>query len=137
MIPVNQTKFTFEEGNCGEACVASILEIELSEVPKFNDPSNPTNATGYCQRVRDFVSKFGYSYIDIRFDDGNDPKEFLKDCWVIATGPSPRAIEDWHRHAVVWYNGEIVHDPHPDKTKLEKIEMYGIFIKQDPSIKKR
>jgi|GEM_PF-2182468 len=31
MKPIMQTDLSFEIGNCGEACIASILEIELSD----------------------------------------------------------------------------------------------------------
>ena len=35
MIPVNQTTFN-TKGNCFEACIASMLEIDLNQVPFFS-----------------------------------------------------------------------------------------------------
>ena len=133
MKPVMQTDFTFENGNCGEACVASILEIKLSDIPPLHNPNDPKDGHTYCKNMRKFLFKFGLSYVDISMNEGHDPKDFFKDCWVLATGPSPRATEDWHKHGVVWRNGKVIHDPHPDGTGLKEIEMYGLFVKLDPS----
>ncbi len=137
MIPIMQTDLTFETGNCGEACIASILELELSDILIFGNPDNPEDGKFYCKSIRNFLNKFGYSYIDIEMSKEYDPIDFLKDCWVIATGKSPRATKKEQRHAVVWKNGEIIHDPHPSGDGLKEIEMYGVFIKMNPSIKRR
>ena len=132
MKPIMQTDFTFNTGNCGEACLASILEIELSDIPMLHDPDNVQDGQIYCKNLRNFLSQFGLSYIDLTFIEGHNPKDFFKDCWAIVTGLSPRGTEEWHRHGVVWYNGEIVHDPHPSGAGLVEIDMYGIFIEKNP-----
>ena len=133
MKPIMQTDFTFKTGNCGEACIASILEIALSDIPLLHNPKDPKDSHTYCKNLRLFLSKYELSYIDIEFNENNDPIDFLKDCWILATGPSPRGSKKWHRHGVVWRNGEIVHDPHPSGDGLEKIELYGMFIEMNPS----
>ena len=133
MKPVVQTDTTFESGNCGEACIASILEIELSEIPSLHDPDDPQNGHVYGKNLRRFLSKFSMSYMDVTMGEGCEPEDFFKNCWVIAIGPSPRGTEEWHRHAVVWRNGEIVHDPHPSGAGLGVIDMYGVFIEQNPA----
>lgn len=133
MKPVVQTDLTFKTGNCGEACIASILEIPLSDIPIFHNSEKEQDGETYCRNLRKFVQQFGLSYIDVEFNDAHDPKDFLKDCWVVATGPSPRGTEEWHKHAVVWRNGDIVHDPHPSNKGLNKIDLYGFFIVGDPS----
>lgn len=132
MKPVFQTDTTFKTGNCGEACVASILEIELSDIPMLHNQDDPEDGATYCRNLRKFLSKFGMSFIDVSMVEDCDPMDFFKDCWVVASGKSPRATEDWQKHAVVWRNGEIVHDPHPNGSGLDEIEMYGVFIKQNP-----
>lgn len=35
MKPITQTDTTFKSGNCGEACIASILEINLEDIPHY------------------------------------------------------------------------------------------------------
>ncbi len=133
MKPVIQTDLSFETGNCGEACIASILEIELSDIPRLHNPNDDQDGDIYCRNIRSFLSQFELSYIDLSMSEGHDPKDFFKDCWIIATGPSPRATKEWHRHAVVWRNGKTVHDPHPSGNGLIKIDMYGVFIKKNPA----
>lgn len=126
-----QTDLSFKSGNCGEACIASILEIELSDIPQLHDPENEQDGAIYCKNLRKFLSRLGLSYIDLSMSEGHDPKDFFESCWVIASGPSPRGTKEWHRHAVVWQNGKIVHDPHPDGGELD-IDMYGVFIEKNP-----
>ncbi len=36
MKPVNQTKMTPPEGDCFAACITSILELPLNEVPNYS-----------------------------------------------------------------------------------------------------
>lgn len=132
MIPLMQTDLSFNTGNCGEACIASILEISLSDVPQLHDSDNPQDGNIYCKNLRSFLDQFGLSFIDLAMSEGHDPKDFFKDCWVIATGLSPRATEKWHNHAVVWRNGKIIHDPHPSGDGLVDIDTYGVFIEKNP-----
>ncbi len=139
MIPVFQTDMTFNTGNCGEACVASILGVRLEDIPMLHHPEDTVDGEYYCSNLRNFLRKFNMTYVDLRFNKGHNPEDFFKNCWVIATGPSPRATKEWHRHAVVWRNGKIVHDPHPSGDGLKTIDLYGVFILLDPAdaIKKR
>ena len=132
MKPIMQTDTSFDTGNCGEACLASILEIKLTDIPQLHDPDDVQNGHIYCKNLRKFVRQFGLSYIDVAMNEGHEPEDFFRDCWVIASGPSPRGTEEWHRHAVVWRNGKIIHDPHPSQAGIENIEMYGIFIELAP-----
>lgn len=48
----------------------------------------------------------------------------------ILGGRSPRG--DW-LHAVVCYNGEIVHDPHPDRTGVGEWLDWTVFVVLDPT----
>ena len=137
MIPVFQTDLTFETGNCGEACVASILEISLDDIPSLHNPDDSLDGEYYCERLRKFLRKFGMTYIDLELRKEYNPMDFFKDCYVITTGPSPRATEEWHRHAVVWRNGKIIHDPHPSGDGLKTIDMYGVFVLMNPRIGKQ
>ena len=64
MKPIMQTDTSFDTGNCGEACLASILEIELSDIPQLHDEKDVQNVHIYCKNLREFVGQFGLSYID-------------------------------------------------------------------------
>ncbi len=129
MIPVKQTILDFEHGNCVQACVASILEMKLDEVPNFmaaGPDAFETNLDLWC----------GYNGLKaIRITV--EPQEIIEGCYVIASGLSPRATEGQH-HAVVWYNGEIVHDPHPsDLGIVGDPDDFTVFMVRDLSTLKR
>lgn len=98
MIPVYQTKF-HPEGNCLTACIASLLEIPLENVPHHlgND---------WFTKYNRFLAGPNFNLKLVRFP-WDDECESL-DGYAIAVGPSPRG--DWY-HAVVHYNSELVHDP--------------------------
>ena len=127
MKPVMQTKFG-EEGNCGQACVASILGLDLDEVPDFRE----AHAEGrhWQFTLRDFLLPLGLmpivyyqaseAYTDIR------PKGHH-----IAGGRSPRMHPDGHY--VVCFNGEMVHDPHPDGAGLLIVEDWILLVPVRPT----
>lgn len=124
MKPVMQTIFNFEKGDCMRACVASIFELDIEVVPNFHEPSNFSFAENLTKwgRLSNLIP------VDIR-NDGEDTDKLLKDCWLIAAGKSPRGKSSKDRHAVVWYNGILKHDPHPDKLGLKgDPETFTIFI---------
>lgn len=115
MKPVKQTITELGKGNCFSACLASIFELEIDQVPY--DLSKNWNET-YLHWLYD---KFGLDYYYL------SPKEaegYLRG-YSIASGPSPRF--DNVTHAVVALDGKIVHDPHPDNTGIKKISGYYIF----------
>lgn len=110
MKPVDQQHFYQEEprkyGDCYRACVASILELPLTEVPHFLEQADGKVYKFYTL-VEDFLALRGYEPIyHQRPHEGK---------FYIASGVSPRNPQI--HHAVVYQNG-IVHDPHPDRTGL-------------------
>ncbi len=131
MKPIMQTNITPEEGNCFSACIATVLEIDISEVP------NVRNDFAWFQIMDKFVSKYGYGLLHmLRIDYvREDAGEWRKKAYIIATGNSPRH-EDL-THSVVYQNDEMVHDPHPDGGGLdEKPGYYIIFVALDAKVDK-
>lgn len=101
MTPVMQTRFAPGQGNCLNACVASILGLPLGNggVPEAYEELRPWLAQ------RDL----GIAWVDA------PPSEItLPGCgaYYLAAGTSPR--DPQRRHAVVMSEGREVHDPHPD-----------------------
>jgi len=118
--PVHQTLFG-SEGNCLITCFACILEVSLESTP-----------TIYCDykrwpesehRLREWLGQYGLDYlmIDVCRSPGDItwPKGYH-----ILGGPGPRGCG----HAVVGFNGMMVHDPHPSGEGLLKIEDYTFII---------
>ena len=116
MKPVFQTDLTAEHGNCYSACIASILEIPLENVPNISD---------YIWNIKmaEFIAKYGYNLLIL-------PMEYLKyfsrieGTYCIVSAKSPR--HDNILHAVVGIgrnvemDGEyinevyLVHNPFPN-----------------------
>jgi hypothetical protein len=118
MIPVKQTVFTVPGGDCFAACVASILEVPLEEVPNFC-----AGGADWLFEANRWLGTRGLCLFDIDLADNGS----LRDCHalanrmlVIASGKSPRG--DWGHSVVARYviteDGsehalDYVHDPHP------------------------
>lgn len=106
MIPINQTIFDNKFGNCYAACLASILEIPLDNVP-FPDGNDNNFWTIYCN----WFKSNNACIVTIQKNDFIPPESYL-----IGTVKSPRFENS--DHAVVIFGGKIIHDPHPSKASL-------------------
>ncbi len=106
MIPIKQTSFGKDKGNCMAACVASILEVSLEEIPDL-----VTALPKWREALNDYLFTKELYLLTARLDE---PKKHLKGFHIIA-GQSPR-----HDclHAIVGYAGQPYFDPHPDNSGL-------------------
>lgn len=134
MIPVTQTKVVVRNsngdivvhGNCWAACIASILEVEINQVPNvevFFDRND-----GFWSHVMDkFLGGKGYEIItDSRYNyyhklkndfsqEAVKARQELNDTFYMGYGMSPRGV----LHSCIYKNGQLVHDPHPSKDGTE------------------
>ena len=124
MIPIDQTKFGHTQkdaGDCFSACIASILELSLEDVPVF---------CGICGdwwgAYIDWLEKRGLTSQCYEYNEDYPPRMLHT-----ATGKSPRG--KWN-HCVVWFNGKMVHDPHPSREGLDGLpETYDVITPIDIS----
>ena len=117
MNPVSQTKFGPIEGNCLQACIATMFDLPIEDVPDFGARSD------WYDRFTDFmVQRFGVQPIDVSLGAwyGN-PRGLY-----IASGPSPRGDFD---HSVILSGGKLAHDPYPGGTGLDKYTSFTFFVK--------
>ena len=126
MKPIDQTIFGFKKGNCFQACVASIFEREINDVPEFMGDG----VDSFYDNLRKWEGVTGLKFINITV--GDEDIDIIKNCFVIAAGPSPR--DKKKNHACIYYNGKMVHDPHPDKIGIVAPEYYTIIVLQNPAI---
>lgn len=104
MIPVEQTILTPPDGNCMAACIASILELPLDEVPNYY-------GDGWYERFQDWFHERGYCLISWDHSDSEGHATAVKRIgYAILNAQSPRGK---YGHAVVTYGGTIVWDPSP------------------------
>ncbi len=92
-------------GNCLQACVASIFDLPLDQVPHFVAQQN------WWGSLEAWLGERGLVPIWVPRGD-----VFPWNAHYLATGNSPRGP---FKHVVVERNGEMVHDPHPDGTGLD------------------
>ena len=130
MKPVQQTTFGQKKGNCFSACVASILELTLDEVPWF------IGSEDWFAAFTEWLKPLGYWPLMLKvgivrkFDEigqGYVSETWLPSGYWIAGGECSRG---WH--AVIFRDGDFVHDPHPSNEGLKKIEDATLLIPLDP-----
>jgi len=128
MTPVDQKIFDFKRGDCFRACVASIFDLALEDVPNFM-ADGPDR---FDFLVDEFFDPLGLICLDVNAIDTTDGQ--MSQMYVIATGQSPRGTERKHQHSVVWRRGKMVHDPHPERAGLiGDPETYTLFVVKDPA----
>lgn len=116
MKPVFQTIYSVPHGNCLQACVASILELSLEEVPNFM-----LHGDGWWQYyVEWMISNYNLQPISIVIEKGCT----VPHGYHFIQGKSPRGDYD---HIVVAFNGNEIHDPFPDSIPLLSQDLYEIF----------
>jgi hypothetical protein len=123
MIPVEQTKLTYPDGNCMSACLASILELTLDEVPCYV-------GDGWLEKYNQWLASFNLTMVNLTYTSA-EGEPWAPMGYSILAADSPRG--EW-LHAVVCHNGEVVWDPHPQremglKTKRE----WTVFLVLDPT----
>lgn len=112
MIPVKQTIFDSINGNCFGACLASLLEIPLDDVPNFGAPGEKEYTT---KNLNEFLQQHGYFHVSVGIKSIlNRPDAALIKHYrgyYIMIGHSHRG--DWN-HAIIYRGSKLVFDPMPD-----------------------
>jgi hypothetical protein len=125
---IKQTKFYNPDdktvhGNCMQAAVASILGLQLDDVPDFFNEHQ--EAPDGWHAFYDFMESKGYwAYEYYTKKD----YQFHPDVYYL-DGDSARGC----RHACVYRGGELVHDPHPSNAGLLNVIYIHILCAIDPS----
>ncbi len=106
-------------GNCFAACVASMFNVPIEEQPDF---TNMDEFEWFIEFEKWIEREFGLELL--RFSENACPTRYY-----MVLGQSPRGLS----HAVIYKDGELAHDPHPDKTGLKEITSVWVFIPLDLS----
>jgi len=117
VIPVDQTRFGSPGGNCLAACVASLLELPLADVPQLGP-------TTWLDDLGAWLLKRGLYPICFKIDAPWRPTGLY-----ILAGKSPRGD---FLHAVVARGDEVVHDPHPSRAGVLSHVDVTLFVPIDP-----
>lgn len=143
MIPVTQTSFydpdappEKQRGNCLTAVVASLLELPIEAVPNFvqdhvdrlGESEDVSSEWHWWTRLHRFIAEHGRRMHYLRDVESPDPVPADT-----ATFPDPEPGEFYTvsgvsprdpriHHIVIYRDGVMVHDPHPDRTGLAKVD---------------
>lgn len=129
MIPVDQTRFGNPLGNCLMACVASILERSLEELPDLQEWLDADEEHWFhtFERLMESIGWLVYYEPALRGREGAFTRVRPRG-YHIGSGLSPRDLQ----HAVVVLDGEMVHDPHPSRAGVASIDHYYILVPLAP-----
>lgn len=122
MKKIYQTILDLNNGDCLRACLASLLEIELLDIPNFAEYGDDNFGASY----RAWLHELGLRHISLTYTPDIWPT--FKDIPVIIVGKSPRG--DGY-HAVIFQNGVLFHDPYPGMSGLETLDEVWILIPID------
>jgi len=125
MEPIKQTIFGKPNGNCLAACVASIFEVDLEEVPNFGEWKSY-----WIDELRKYCIEKHNMYPLILQPMTYDGKEKVKyPGYYIASGPAARGL----LHSVILFDGKLAHDPHPDNSGIKSVNDLIVFLALDPA----
>jgi hypothetical protein len=123
--PQTQRVTGWPHGECVRASYATILNIPIEEVPRF-DPGSLDAGEAQGDREREWLASLGLGLIEIKAEK-ELPQEVL-DCMPkvphLMSGISPRGFG----HRVVGIGGRLMFDPHPSRAGLVTIYSVGILV---------
>jgi hypothetical protein len=119
--PVMQTLFydpklpaDDQRGNCLQAVVASLLDLDLDAVPHFvGDHIDSAGELNWWVSLCSFLARHGYRITEGAVTAMTAGVDYM------AMGPSPRG--NGLHHIVLYRDGAMIHDPHPDQTGLVEV----------------
>jgi len=127
---IDQTEFG-PQGNCKSACLAMMLGVSLDDVPNFLK----TRFADKDEQVAilaelNWLHLLGWHTVTMSAA-GPFFKKFFSIGYIIAAGMSVRGGGLWH--ACVYKDGNLWHDPHPDRTGLVAVQHVDIIYPLVPS----
>lgn len=90
MTPVTQTLVGIERGNCLQACVASLLDLPIEQVPNFCEARQSGE---WFEPFMGWLRERGWTAVYFKPPIGSF-EPYLQEVYCIAMGPSPRGF--WH-----------------------------------------
>lgn len=140
MTPVDQTIVSSLDGtihgNCFPACLASLLDCSLEEVPPLQDMGEK-----YIQPFWDFLNQRGYDFDGSYVFNEARGRNWMHlnsvsqgiDRYFIVGGKSHRPHVT-RGHACIMRDGNIVHDPHPSRAGILVVEMAWMITRQNKRV---
>lgn len=112
------------KGNCQSACLAMMLGCDLEAVPNFNELYGH-DADEYAKQLQSWLMDRGLWIIT--FIPWQGVPWPPRHGYYIAGGTSARDL----RHAVIYKDGRLWHDPHPDGIGIEEVTDFDLILPLD------
>lgn len=125
MKPVMQTDTSPATGNCFSACLATVLELPIEQVPNFFEVAGPQPEKWWAA-VRDWLRPRGWGVLTVGVANGL--AEELPGILIIS-GKTARHTD----HSTVWKDGVMVHDPYPGGEGLTDVQCVDLLYPLDAS----
>lgn len=114
---IKQTRLGDKEGNCLEACLASLLELGIDNVPVCGDKEN------WFEILNNWlIFEFGLYMVVMKIRPQFVPKGYHM---IWGEGPRYKDVD----HSVVGLHGKIIFDPHPSNEGLVKKNEYVVLAR--------
>jgi len=120
MIEQHQTVFGYPNGNCFSTCVACLLDVPVEDVPNFVADNDH-----WFHALEKWLVPQGLIPLCVPVEDRLCQYDEVTNALSIATGPSPRG--DFY-HSVVWKDGDLRWDPHPEGKGIDGEPQHYILI---------
>ena len=128
MIPTTQTILHDPEnginGNCLSAVLASLLHVDIADVPVFCDE------VSWVKDLNAWLRQFGLAYVQCKNFQEQCEASGIEGCYCEVFGDSPRSPGTLH--ATVGVDGVMVFDPHPDRAGVVGDPVCGLFVALQP-----
>lgn len=123
MTPIFQTRYGDPEGNCTEACLATMVGCELDEVPDLFKLSHPPGGRHWFIVLDEWLATRGLALVQVQYDGPGTPFPAftVPGVPVIAGGP---AKANGVAHYCVMESGtwKLLHDPHEGWEGITAVE---------------
>jgi len=106
LIPVHQTRFGDKTGNCFQAAVATLLSLNLDDVPDFCQAGDDK----WFDDFQEWLSRRGMCATIVQCESDDEFRMIAPNGACLVGGTSPRGFD----HAAVYLDGKLFHDPHPE-----------------------
>jgi hypothetical protein len=140
MKPVDQDEFGKDKGNCFQACVASILELDLHSVPHFCSLYGDSE---WFLKFSEWLTERGLGVVSweckgfsrsVSEDWADSTTTYARKClqnvYWIGSGPNVNGVP----HSTVWKADKMVHDPNPNygRSGIALLESQIVIVFPNP-----
>jgi hypothetical protein len=110
--------------NCLQVCLASIFDLEIDDVPNFNNVSS----NEWISLMNDFLEDFGYYALIVSAMTDLGELTPIRGIHLMLGEANHNGIY----HAVIGEDGKMIHDPSPNASGLREIDVHVVLIPLNP-----